>query len=105
MYTLSRKSRAGKTPKNGQKAIGWSEAGITRFNNLYDMVVEDRISNGIRFNHELLTIVQERRRMKDTNNNRRHGDTRHTRAMPKDDLARRQTNEYNNVLPGSGVHV
>ena len=49
---------------NGAAGIGWTEEGFTKFNALYDRVVEDRKNRGAAFNQELLDVITERQRRK-----------------------------------------
>ena len=49
---------------NGVAGIGWTEGGFTKFNELYDHVVEDRKNRGAAFNQELLNVITERQRRK-----------------------------------------
>ncbi len=53
-FTLSRKKR---NDANGVAGIGWTEDGYNKFNVLYDLVNEDRISRGATFNNELLNVL------------------------------------------------
>ena len=59
-YILSRKQRC--TP-DGIPGIGWSEEGIKKYNEFYQLVEEERMSNGISFNRALLSVYTERRRI------------------------------------------
>ena len=58
-YTFSRKTKDGglSDKTNPTKhGIGWSEAGLEKYNELYDLVVEDCVSRGAVFNNELLSV-------------------------------------------------
>ena len=103
LYTLSRKSRIDST---GVKAtgVGWSEAGINRFNDLYECVLEDRLSRGIVFNNELLNVVLERRRVKQAQKTR-IPDTLKRKTMAKDDLEITNGEPYSLHRDTDGVHV
>ena len=48
-FTLSRTQR---TDKHGVVGIGWTENGMNKSNDIYDLVKEDRISRGETFNAE-----------------------------------------------------
>jgi hypothetical protein len=100
---LSRKSRIDST---GVKAtgVGWSEAGINRFNDLHACVLEDRLSRGIVFNHELLNVVLERRRVKQAQKTR-IPDTLTRKTMPKDDLEITNGEQYSFNRDTDSVHV
>jgi hypothetical protein len=80
-YTLSRKNR---TDANGAAGIGWTEEGLSKFNELYDNVAEDRISRGATFNNELLNVFLERRRVVTTNPGRPNAKKQKT--IPRDDM-------------------
>ena len=93
LYTASAKSRTllskGTPQELGVKkssGIGWSQAGIDRYNLLHEMVMEDRVSSGIAFNSALLNVFLERRRVQDSKKSRTTGTTTE-RVYPKDDLA------------------
>jgi hypothetical protein len=66
--------------------IGWSRDGIDRYNELHDLVTEDRISKGIVFNNELLNVFMERRRVQ-SNKRTRSAAAIKAHVYPKDDLA------------------
>jgi hypothetical protein len=88
-FTFSRKSRRTVALTNdvleNKIGIGWSNNGIAKFNDFYDMVVEDRVSRGAVFNNELLNVFRERR-------NKRNSkptcvpDAKRQKLMPKDDM-------------------
>jgi hypothetical protein len=66
-FTLSRKQR---TDEHGVAGIGWTENGMTKFNEIYDMVKEDRILQGATFNNKLLNVFVERVRVVKVNPHR-----------------------------------
>ena len=55
---------------NGVAGIEWTEDDVNKFNELYDLVQEDRISQGGRFNNELLNVFLERQRVVKANPHR-----------------------------------
>ena len=60
-YALSRKQRC--TPDSVPR-IGWSDEGIEKYNEFYNLVKKDKASNGVSFNRALLSVVcTERRRI------------------------------------------
>ena len=61
-YVFKKTKRCSLTRKSvaEQTGIGWSEAGLERYNELYDLVVEDRVLRGAVFNNELLNVFVER---------------------------------------------
>ena len=64
-YTFSRKTKdGGLSDKTNltKHGIGWSEAGLEKYNELYDLVVEDSMSRWAVFNKELLNVSAERQR-------------------------------------------
>ena len=81
-YTLSRNQRH---DSNGVAGIGWTEEGFTKFNELYDGVVEDRKNRGAAFNQELLNVVTERQRSKRQKLNGRAKSGK-PKTIPKDDM-------------------
>lgn len=80
-YTLSRKQR---TDTNGVAGIGWTEDGYNKFNELYDLVKDDRSLRGGTFNHELLNVFLERQRVVTANPKRPNARKRKT--IPRDDM-------------------
>jgi hypothetical protein len=56
-YTFSRISRQ----KQANSGIGWSDEGIAKYNDIYDLVESDRQLRGATFNQELLKVHQRRR--------------------------------------------
>ena len=47
----------------GIPGMGWADDGIKKYNELYDLVAEDRTSNVISFNQALLNVYTERGRI------------------------------------------
>jgi hypothetical protein len=81
-YTLSRKQRC---TSDGVPGIGWTDEGIEKYNEFYDLVAKDRASNGASFNRALLSVYTERRRI--ASNKLPRGIALVTqRAIPCDDL-------------------
>jgi hypothetical protein len=78
---LSRKQRLDDT---GIAGIGWTTQGVEKYNELYDMVQEDRIFRGVTFNHELRKVFLERHRSRKNNPGRLN--TRKRKAIPRDDM-------------------
>ena len=81
-YTLSRKQRC--TPA-GVPGIGWSDEGIEKYNEFYDLVKKDRASNGGSFNRVLLSVCTEGRRIASKKLPRGIALVKQ-RAIPRDDL-------------------
>ena len=48
---------------DGIPGIGWADEGIKKYNEFYQLVEKDRMSNGISFNRALLSVYTERRRI------------------------------------------
>ncbi len=59
-YTFSRIGRQ----KQANIGIGWSDEGIAKYNDIYDLVESDRQLRGATFNQELLKVHQRRRQKK-----------------------------------------
>jgi hypothetical protein len=85
-YTLSRKQRC--TP-DGIPGIGWSDEGIEKYNEFYDLVTKDRALNGVSFNHTLLSVFTERQRIASNKVPRGVALTKQ-RAIPRDALGEDQ---------------
>ncbi|KAI2497521.1 hypothetical protein MHU86_16975 [Fragilaria crotonensis] len=88
-YTFSRKTKrcsVARKPVAETSGIGWSEAGLERYNELYDLVVEDRVSRGGVFNNELLNVFVERRRDRKSAKQVCEPDAKKRRIVPKDDM-------------------
>ena len=47
-----------------QTGIRWSEAVLEKYNELYDLVVKDRVARGVVFNNGLLNVFVECRRVR-----------------------------------------
>ena len=58
-YTFSRIS----CQQQGNGGNGWSDDGIAKYNDIYDLVESDRQLRGNTFNQELLKVHQRRRQM------------------------------------------
>ena len=56
-YIFSRISRQ----QQGNGGIGWSDDGIAKYNDIYNLVESDRQLRGNTFNQELLKVHQRRR--------------------------------------------
>ena len=95
---MSRKQR---TDEHGVAGIGWTENGMTKFNEIYDMVKEDRISRGATFNNELLNVFVKRARVVKVNPHR--ANLRKRKTIPRDDMASTDTSGeatvYNECVP------
>ena len=59
---------------------------MERYNELYDLVVEDRVSRGGVFNNELLNVFVERRRDRKSAKQVCEPDAKKRRIVPKDDM-------------------
>jgi hypothetical protein len=66
-FTLSRKQC---TDEHGVAGIGWTKNGMNKFNDMYDLVKEDRTSQGETFNAELFNVFVERQRIVKSNPHR-----------------------------------
>jgi hypothetical protein len=97
-FTLSRKQR---TDEHGVAGIGWTKNGMTKFNEFYDWVKEDRISRGATFNNELLNVFVERARIVKVNPHR--ANLRKRKTIPRADMASNDTSGkasvYNECVP------
>jgi hypothetical protein len=82
-YTLSRKQR---NNEQGVAGIGWTDEGLEKFNNLYDQVKEDRMSNGISFNHVLFQVFTERQRLAKVRVGKPNERERKRKTIPRDDM-------------------
>ena len=80
-YTLSRKQRL---DDQGVAGIGWTKEGVDKYNEIYDLVEEDRVGRGVSFNHELLKVFLERHRNKKDKTGRVN--TRKRKTIPRDDM-------------------
>ena len=80
-YTLSRKQR---NNEHGVAGIGWTDEGLEKFNDLYDQVKEDRVSNGVSFNHVLFQVFRERQRLAKARVGKPN--ERKRKTIPRDDM-------------------
>ena len=80
-YTLSRKQR---NNEHGVAGIGWTEEGFQKFNDLYDQVKEDRVSNGVSFNQALFQVFRERQRLAKARVGKPN--ERKRKTIPRDDM-------------------
>jgi hypothetical protein len=98
-FTLSRKQRLDNT---GIAGIGWTRAGINKYNDIYDMVKEDRVFRGVIFNCELRKVFLERHRGRTSHPERIN--MRKRKAIPRDDMgpidaSSDPTNSLNGMTP------
>ena len=61
------------------------QSGINNFNEIYDLVKEDRISQGATFNNELLNVFVERQRV--VRINPHCANVQKRKIIPRDDIA------------------
>jgi hypothetical protein len=80
-YTLSSKSRF---DADGRPGLGWTDEGIAKYNQLYKLVEQDRVSRGAVFNAELLNVYLERRRV--ANATPKHTVNKKRKIVPFDDM-------------------
>ena len=85
-YTHSRISR--QQQANG--GIGWSDDGIAKYNEIYDLVEVDRQLRGNAFNQELLKVHQKRRQKNRKPNEPIVDNERSKKRKPRDDLRKSQ---------------
>ena len=85
-YTFSRISR--QQQANG--GIGWSDDGIAKYNEIYDLVEVDRQLRGNAFNQELLKVHQKRRQKNKPPNEPILDNDRLKKRKPRDDLRKSQ---------------
>jgi hypothetical protein len=85
-YTHSRISR--QQQANG--GIGWSDDGIAKYNEIYDLVEVDRQLRGNAFNQELLKVHQKRRQKNRKLNAPIVDNERSKKRKPRDDLRKNQ---------------
>ena len=71
---------------NVKHGIGWSDEGIDKYNELYDMVAADRAVRGPVFNNELLNVFRERRAQRNKRPAQEQRTGKKQRSMPKDDM-------------------
>ncbi len=95
---MSRKQR---TDEDEVVGIGWTENGMTKLNEIYDLVKEDHISRGATFNNELLNVFVERARVVKVKLHR--ANLRKRKTIPRDDMASTDTSGeatvYNECIP------
>ena len=89
-YTFSRIGRQ----KQANIGIGWSDEGIAKYNDIYDLVESDRQLRGATFNQELLKVHQQRRQKNKKATERNVGNKRAKKPKPCDDLQRSQKFEH-----------
>ena len=99
-FTLSRKQRL---DDQGVAGIGWTKEGVDKYNEIYDLVEEDRVCRGVTFNHELLKVFLERHRNKKDTPGRVN--TRKRKTIPRDDMGPIDTSGRSVFDTGSTVHV
>jgi hypothetical protein len=80
--------------------IGWSDAGLAKYNDLYDNVVKDRVSRGAVFNNELLNVFLERRCKRNHGKAAREPECKKQRIVPRDDMGTYDTSHVNVLEPG-----
>jgi hypothetical protein len=85
-YTFSRISRQ----KQAKSGIGWSDEGIAKYNDIYDLVESDRQLRGATFNQELLKVHQRRRQKNKRTAENNGANERSKKRKPRDDLRRSQ---------------
>jgi hypothetical protein len=83
-FTFSRISR--QQQANG--GIGWSDDGIAKYHENYDLVEGDRRLRGDTFNQELLKVHQRRCQKNKKGADRSIDNDRAKKRMPRDDLKR-----------------
>ena len=83
--------------------IGWSEAGLVKYDELYDLVVEDRVSRGAVFNNELLNVFVERQQERNAKPDSKP-ESKRRNTVPKDDMMEPYNTSYVNVLDSSMSH-
>ena len=85
-YTFSRISRQ----QQANSGIRWSDKGIAKYNNIYDLVETDRQLQGATLNQELLKVLQ-RRRQKNMRTIEKSVDSeRAKKRKPRNNLRRSQ---------------
>ncbi len=85
-YTLSRISRQ----QQAHGGIGWSDDGIAKYNEIYDLVEVDRQLQGSAFNQELLKVHQKRRQKNRKPNEPIVDIERSKKRKPRDNLRKNQ---------------
>jgi hypothetical protein len=84
---------------NGVAGIGWMEDGYNKFNELYDLVHEDRMLRGATFNNELLNVFLERQRIVKTNP--QLPNLRKRKTIPRDDMGSINTSCHSDMQDGA----
>jgi hypothetical protein len=88
----------------GVAGIGWTkEEGVDKYNEIYDLVEEDRVCRGVTFNHELLKVFLERHRNKKYTPGRVN--TRKRKTIPRDDMGPIDTSGRSVFDNDGTVHV
>jgi hypothetical protein len=95
-YTYSKKTRAANV--DGESGIGWSPAGIEKYNMLYELVIKDREARGVAFNDALLVHYLELRQNKKSKPDRAV-DVGNRKAIPRDDLHTFDASYQNGLIP------
>ncbi len=85
-YTFSRISCL----QQANGGIGWSDDGIAKYNEIYDLVEVDRQLRGNAFNQELLKVHQKRRQKNKPPNEPTMDKERLKKRKPRDDLRKSQ---------------
>ena len=85
-YTFSRISRQ----QQANSGIGWSDEGIAKYNDVYDLVETDRQLRGATFNQELLKVHQRRRPKNKRTIEKSVDNERAKKQKPRDYLQRSQ---------------
>jgi hypothetical protein len=76
--------------KQANSGIGWSDEGIAKYNEIYDLVESDCRLRGATFNQELLKVHQQRRQKNKKTTERNVDNERAKKRKPRDDLQRSQ---------------
>ena len=85
-YTFLRISQQ----KQANSGIGWSDEGIAKYNDIYNLVESDRQLRGATFNQDLLKVHQRRRQKNKKTTERNVDNERAKKRKPRDDLQRSQ---------------
>ena len=83
-YRFARISRQ----KQANSGIGWSDEGIAKYNEIYNLVEVDWKLYGDTFNQELLKVHQRRRQRNKKGTERNIDNQRSKMRKPRDDLRR-----------------
>jgi hypothetical protein len=95
-YTYSGKKRAANV--DSESGIGWSTAGVEKYNSLYELVIKDREARGVAFNDTLLVYYLERRQNKKSKPDR-SVDAVNRKAILRDDLHTFDASSQNVLVP------